>query len=191
MAQGYVRGPTHIYCGVGSGGAAVYLGTAERSPRISIRPSWSPYYNDIAGQKIPYDWGFDGEEAFVVSDMTRWNQSVLAALQARPRTVIGGSTPGLNVAGEIGSMMITEGLAVGLWLLFTYTSKAAYATQLAGYRFPATWLMGPDDLDNNNTGMAKVRMTWYAGRLGAVNVAGAGINWLLYDYNVAGLPAIN
>ncbi len=190
MAQGYVRGPTHIYCGVGGGDTPVYLGTAERSPRISIRPSFSPYWNDLAGQKVPYDWGFDGEEGFVVADLTRWNQATLAALQARPRGPFL-STPGISLAGEIGTMMFTENFAVPLWLLFPYSTKPAYATEPQGYHFFGTFLVGPDDLDNNNTGMAKVRCVWYCGRYGTINQPVFGANWSLYDNDCSGLPAID
>lgn len=191
MAQPYVRGPAHFFVGIGAGQSPVYLGTAERTPKIQIRPAWSPVFNDIAGQKIPYDWSFDGEEGYVVYPFTRWVDPVWRACQARPRPPIIGGVPGLNVAGDIGTLMNTEGMGYPIWVLFPYAAKTAYNTQPAGYHFFSSWLMGPDDLDRNNTDAALVNGVWYCSRKPTLNIAAAGLDMLLYDYNVAGLPPIS
>lgn len=191
MAQPFVRGPAHCFVGIGPGQTPVYLGTAERSPRIQIRPSWSPVFNDIAGQKVPFDWSFDGEEGYVVYDFTRWNEAVWEACQTRPFPPIAGGITGTNVAGDIGTLMLTEGAGYPLWILFPYTLKLAYATQPLGYHFFRTWLMGPDDLDENNTSAARIRGVWYCSRAPTLNIPAAGLNFSLYDGNMAGLPPID
>lgn len=192
MAQAYVRGPAHIFAGVGMAGTPFYLGTAERTPKIQIRRAFSPVWNDLGGQLVPYDWCYEGQEGFVVADLTRWNQPVLAALQGAPRQTIAAATPGTDVVGDIGTLMVTEGAAIPLWIMFPYTAKAAFAAQPAGYHFLATWLLGPDDLDENNTKNAKVRLSWYCGRAGLISQAPIpGIAWALYDFNLAGMPPID
>lgn len=188
-AQPWVRGPAAIFAGVGSGGAPLFLGHCERTPKIQIRPHYSPVFNDLAGQSIPFDWSFDGEEGYVVCDFTRWDQAVWAACQARPRTSAAGSVPGISQPGDIGTLMIAENFATTLWVLFPYTLKPAFALQPAGYKFFATWLQGPDDLDQNNTTAAKIRAVWYCARK-PIAVGTLGLTLALYNWDMTGLPAI-
>lgn len=178
MAKPYVRGPGFLFANVGGGGSAVFLGTAERSPRIQVRPHFSPVYNDLAGQSVPLDMSFDGEDGFVIADLTRWNESGYAALASRPRFT---GARGTSVPGDIGTLMITEGWAYGLYCLFPYQSKTAYADMPPGYHFPAAFLEGPDDLDNINTTGGKVRLIWHCLRAYAINSGQPGATFTLYD----------
>ncbi len=204
MAQPYVSGPCPIYCGVGTGGNPLFLGHAEKFPRISIRPHWSPMFVDLAGQGVAYDYVYDGEEAFVVADVTRWNESVYALMADRAKTgaaaALSPTDRGTNGFGEIGTLMMTEAVAYGLWIVFPYTAKAFYTTQPAGYQFFSAMLEGPDELDLGSTAR-KTRMVWHCIRqvqpgMGGTTVKGANnyggaIQFGLYDNNVsatAGVP---
>lgn len=189
MAQPFVAGPCHIYLGVGVGYAPLYLGTAERSPRILIRPHFADVFNDIMGQMIPYDKVFQGEDGFVLADLTRWNEAVFNAYQARPRL----GQRGTLQPGDLGSLMKTEGLAYPVWLQFPYATKPAYATQPYGYHFYAAIGEGPDELDNLGTVARRNRINLYCGPV--INQIGSqGVGQILYDtlpQSFVGLPPIN
>lgn len=193
MAQPYVTGPCSIFVGVGAGGSPVFLGHAERSPSIQIRPSFSPVFNDIAGQRVPYDYIYDGEEGMVSADVTRWNESVYTTIASRP---LHSGADGLNAPGEIGSLMGLEGLAYPLWLLFPYASKPAMVAggMPAGYRFAKAFLEGPDGLDGLGTTNRRLRLNFKCMRdfqgEGAALFPGT---LYLYDHDmsaVSGLSAI-
>lgn len=188
MAKPYVTGPCHLFLGVGPSGAAIYLGTAERTPEIQIRPSWSPVFNSIAGE-VPFDWLFEGEEAFLTADLTRWNEPVYAASASRPNA---GATRGRNIPGDLGTLMISEGFAYQLWALFPYSIlKPAFSDQQQGFRFPAAFLEGPDSLSGLGTINRRNRLMFHAGRAYSINPSGLGMDFLCYDGDMSGLPPIN
>src|SRR5438105_3720161 len=117
MAKPYVTGPCAIYCGIGALYAPIFLGHSERGVRIRIAPEYEPVHNDLGG-RVPIDWLYEGETAIISADLTRFNEAVYELIAARPRTSTLGSVPGVNVPGDIGTMMITEGFAYPLWLVF-------------------------------------------------------------------------
>lgn len=126
-----------------------YLGTAKISPRIQLKPSWEPVQNDLSGN-VPMDTAYMGEEGLSSIDFTRWDNSVYQVLSSRPKGF--GGIPGTNGRLDIGSLMLTEGLAYTVWILFPFaTQKAAYSTLNAGYRFPASYLVGPDEHEQMGT----------------------------------------
>ncbi len=196
MAQPFVTGAVPIFCGVGGSASPIFLGHSERYPRIEIRPSFSPVFVDVAGQKVPYDYVYDGEEAYVTADVTRFNEATYAIIADRAAT---NNTNGLailrgnNAPGEIGTLMVTEGIAYGLWLPFFYSTKAAMATMPPGYHFAAAFLEGPDTLDPLGTAPRKIHMVWHCVRKFDTTQSNSfgwgGFN--LYDNNPAsfvGLP---
>ncbi len=196
MAQPYVTGPCHIAVAFGLRatnrfGTPLYLGTAERSPRIQIRPTWTPLFNDIGGSQIPFDMAYEGDEAFISADLTRWNEGIYALLAARTNNPANQLGRGTNINGDLGTLMITENVANILLLQFPYsTLKAAtYGTQPAGYRFLRTWLEGPDDLDPLGTQPRKIRLVFRA--LRAFSITSNGPNFGLYDHNMVAFPNIN
>src|SRR5579859_623880 len=97
MATPFVTGPAHMFVGttrVTNGvpqgaGVVFYLGTSEGSPDIDIKPVYEPVYNDLSGS-TPFDLSYMGEEAYITADLTRWNEAVYAAIQARPRHSLAG-----------------------------------------------------------------------------------------------------
>lgn len=194
-----VTGPVLIYVGFPTnpanqagglfGGTIQFLGTAEKCPRWSNRAAWVPVYNDLGGQSIAADVLYEGNECFVMADMTSWDDAVLQALMARPFSL----TPdGIDIPGDLGTMMVTEGAAPTLYLTFPYSTRApaVRAGMPAGRRFPAAILESPDDFDSMGTAPRKVRLLWHCYRV-AQAIGPQGMTWLLYDSNVAGLPAPN
>lgn len=209
MAQLFSTGPVAIYVGLTAGtpyipghsaggitvGTPVFLGHSEKTPNISVRPQVSDAWSDIGGQRVAFDKFYDSQDALVSVDLTRFNYPVYQAIA--DRAAAGGPrlatfSPGVNLPGEIGSLMMTEGLTVTLWLRWPYSAKPAYAAMPGGLRFPATFLQGPDDI-TSGTVPHKIRCVWYCMRqfnIGSANSYGAG-SFTLYDYNMNGLPPIN
>ena len=126
-------------------------------------------------------------------DLERYNESAYAVMAGRPQSRLGTSTRGTNVPGDIGSLMIQEGMAFQLWLSFPYSAKAAMAGMPAGYHFVAAVLAGPDSLDELGTKPRRVRLIFDCLRKfdpSVTNTYGAG-GFVLYDFNmtaIAGLP---
>lgn len=181
MAQPYVTGPAHMY--VQSGGSPVYLGTAERTPRIEVRPGQIPVMNDIGGPVVPFDMMYSGEEAFISADLTRWNNSVLQTILGRP---IVGSPPGADSFGSIGTIISYEGMGFVFYIVFPYSSKPAYSTQEAGYRFFSCYVIGPDDHYSLGTNPRKIHLAIHALRV--YDPASQSLS--LFDFNVADAQAI-
>ncbi len=186
MAQPYSTGPAHIFIGVGPGGAPIYLGTCEGAPRIEHRAALEPVMNDISGPRVPFDKMWVGEEAMVSVDMTRWNEPVRALALSRWQR--GGVIPrGTENTFARGTLLITEGMAFGLWVLFPNSIfNPAMATLPNGYRYPAAWVETPESLEPG-VRPYKTRMVFSA--LGVYTPAVGG--FLLYDGNMAGLPPTN
>lgn len=168
MAQLWSTGPALIYValtgtgdapGGGLGGPPVnpaFLGTAEFAPAIHVRREWESVFNDFGGGRVPFDTMYESKEGFTFADLTRWDENVYQQLAAAPRTAEGGFDPtnpqdGADFVGDIGSLMITEGLAYSVFIKFPFASKSAYAGMKPGYRFPASYLMGPDEANSLGT----------------------------------------
>jgi hypothetical protein len=193
MAQGFVSGPVDIWCGVGSGGAPLFLGHGQRGPRIQVRRAYQDMWCDLGGG-IPFDKAYAGAMGIVSVELSRWNENVLRIIQDAAVT---NSTftvaPGLNDPGEVGSLMVQEGIAYNLFLRFPHSAKPSYATQPLGFRFVAAFLEGPDDFEDLGPKPRKVGLIWTCLRTfdtTVSNVYGTG-RMLLYDTNVTGLGAHN
>lgn len=193
MAQPYVTGPAGIWVNVA--GAPAFLGHCERSPSIQIRPYYTPVFSDFAGQRVPLDMIYDGEEAMVSLDLTRYNESVYTVLSSRP----GAAIRGTNIPGDIGTLMLLEGRTFDMWVTFPYAAKAVMSSGVgltsggampAGYHFYAAYLEGPDDLGPLGTTARRLRLNFHCIRNFAADATGA--TFFLYDHNmtsVAGLVA--
>lgn len=188
-AQPWVTGPGHIFAGVGAGKAPVYFGTAEATPRIDIRPAFTPYFNSLYSSKLPMDQVFDGEEIVISGDFTRWDEAVLAAMQAL-RASTTAAFRGAVPAGGYGTMQVFESFCYPLWVQFPYAAKAAYSNMPAGYRVYNAILIGPDGVEPIGPTPSKRRLTWWGAptlTVGAFNTtAGA-----TYDHVMSGLPSVN
>jgi hypothetical protein len=195
MTQPYVSGPVDIWCGVGPGYTPLLLGWCEKFPTIQIRPSYSPVFVDIGGQMVPLDWMYQGEEALVSGDIIKWNENTYANIAAKSNR----ATPvrGYNGPGEMGTLMVGEGVAYPLWLRFPYTGKAAFQQAVsgsmpAGYRFVASFLMN-DDMPQLGTAARKIHLVWHCVRVfDPTVITSVGLGSLkLFDHDMSGLGLIN
>lgn len=196
MAQPYVSGPAHIYVGFKTSpdptvpGTMFFLGHAERSPKISVRPQYSPVFVSLGGT-VPFDWTYQGEEALIVANLTRWNENIYQAIAAKGRgpaalAAGGASGRGIDLAGEIGSLMVHERIGVTLTLVFPYATKAAMAGQPLGYRFIFAQLEN-DELDRLGTEARSIPLVFRAAR----SFNSATGSFVLFDHNITGIPPIN
>jgi hypothetical protein len=166
----------------------VYLGTAEKSPSIELVRGWLPWYDDELGASLPADELYEGEEAWVTADVSRWNEPVYAFLaQVINRGPLGGAR-GMNFAGDVGTSMAYEGYTYPLILQFPFAGKPLYAARgmPPGYRFFSATLAGPDRLEPLGTGPTKRRLLWRCREYLDLE-SGA---MALYDHNAAN-PGIN
>lgn len=166
----------------------VYLGTAERSPAVEINRGWLPWYDDEQGNSLPADELYEGEEAWVTADISRWNEGVYAFLaQVINRGPLGGAR-GMNFTGDVGTSMQYEGCTYPLILQFPFAGKPLYALRgmPPGYRFFSATLAGPDRLEPLGTQPSKRRLVWRC-REYLDLVSGA---MAIYD-NSALVPGIN
>lgn len=194
MAQPYVTGPASIWVAPGLS-APLFLGHAERSPSIQVRPSHSPIFSDLSGQRVPLDYIYDGEEALISMDLTRFNEAVYRLIANRGTPGLG--TRGLDIPGDIGTLLGTEGRAYPLWIRFPYSAKTAFSNATngampGGYRFPLAFLEGPDGLDGLGTTNRRLRLNFHAIRyldVSVTNTFGAG-SLLLYDHNMGAVSSL-
>lgn len=166
----------------------VYLGSTEDTPQVDFDPAYVPVYRPEMGSTHPADRLYDGEEATIVCDLTSYNEFVYffcAALGSAG--VLNLFAPrGVAAEGHLGTLVVAEGMAIPLWLLFPYAQKPQMGLNgmPAGYRFFACTLTS-HSLGNLNTKPRKVRLVWRGMRVGVPRTGVAG----LYDHDVRGLPA--
>lgn len=194
MAQVYVTGPCSVWVGIGDGstGSATptFLGHAEKSPSIQIRPQFSPVFNDLAGQRVPIDYLYDGEEAMVSVDLTRYNEATYRSIASRPTMT---ATRGTNIPGDIGTLMALEGKTFPLWLNFPYAAKTVMSAGAmpAGYHFYAAFLEGPDGLDSLSTSNRRLRLNFHCIRKMTLESTELGTGaFYLYDHDVTAVDRL-
>jgi hypothetical protein len=171
MAQPYCTGPCLSYLKFPGDTAVSFLGTTEHTPNIKFRPAFSPIFNDLAGQLIPYDLMFQSEEAFVFLDLTRWSETVRRRVSARLTLTRTAGGEGIDGPDDIGTFMMSEGQNPILYLAFPYSplspnisgivGKASMNDLPAGYRFFQAVPIGPDDHNQLGTNPYKVLMPFH------------------------------
>jgi hypothetical protein len=196
MAQPWATGPVHIFTGTAGGNtgpnaSAEYFGTGERAPNIRIRRGWSPVFNDLSGTEVPFDMMYESQEAFVTVTMTRWNEPCFQRLSSMPNPATANAFGGvfLDNPGDIGSLMLTEGLAFQLWLQFPYASKTSYGANNVlppGLHFYSAWFEGPDEWEVGTTSNKRLCVFHAVPQF----FLPSG-QFILGDYNMSALPGIN
>lgn len=174
---------------------------------------FEPVFNDVMGTRLPYDYSYQGQEAFIDYMFTRFNELVYELCASVPQQIAG--VPGINVDGDVGTLMVTEGKTFPVWITFPYAAKAVFGgnSMPAGYRFFACLMKGPDR-HRSGTGVRKIGVHFHATRVyvpptagtvlvpiqpyspgsppgGLVSVVTNPGLQLLYDFNTTGLPAVN
>jgi len=197
MAKLYSTGPVLIFTNALNTGPA-YFGTGQQAPDIQTKPEWEQVMNDLGGTRVPFDRCYEDAEAITSVVINRYNEAQLEAMMSRPDTDL--STAGSTGSGEIGTLMGQEGMLFTVWLMFPYAPKPYQTSDaVSGYRFPGSMLFGPENI-KGGTKDKTVSLTWQHQRVFSVApgayVTGVGAvpgvgSFVLYDHNMAGLPAIN
>lgn len=182
-----------VFAGVGTNFAPLFLGTTEGKPRVRLRPEYEPVFNDVAGPRVHFDECYVGFDAVVTGTFSRYAESVYEEMQkysdnaGLPATV----GPGFDQAGARGTLMLQEGAAYPLWLLFPFAAKASMrpgppdGNLPAGYRFLSAMLI--DDEFEPGMGPKKLTLSWHC--LGDYFPGNTGGVFIVYDNNMTGLPA--
>lgn len=183
----YVGGPAGIFVGVGGGATGrrpLLLGVCEDSPKVQIKREWIPLMNALGGTQLPSDLSYQGENALVRCDFTRWDEDVYAAISCA-HSPYGNGVRGTDQFGTLGALAATEGIAYPLTVRLPYAGvKRSYANMPPAYRFLQTVLDGPDDLGPLSTRPRRLSLVWQCIRL----FNNATLSWTLYDHSIAGLP---
>jgi hypothetical protein len=202
VAQPYVSGGVSIFVGVAStSGGPVFLGHGERAPRPRVHRHYVPYFSDLGGSRVPFDVAHAGESGSVSVVLDRWNESVLRVIEDAATTGRAGNlgVRGTNDPGEMGTLMVSEGVAYPLWLRYEFAGRptmniGANGVMRKGWHFLAAFLDQVDDFEDLGLQPHKVLLTWTCLRLfdptAASTTSGYG-KFALYDEDmsaVANLP---
>ena len=167
-----------------------YLGTTERTPRIEIKAHWMPLFTDIQGPAVPTDMAFLGLEAFITADFTRWDNNVLRAILERGKRHELKNTDDIQEGSyaftSLGALLGQKRQFFVLWIQFPYSIFTKYNTQEKGFRFPATFILSPDDHYSLGTNPRKVRILFQAMRL---MMKSDSTRFILFDHNMEAPPA--
>jgi hypothetical protein len=184
---------------------AKFLGWCEEAPEIDVQQKWVPVFTDVGGNQVPTDKSWQREIGFIGMSLSQFNRFPYysATYQPRPATSLAGvdnpAFRGLASPGDVGTLMLTEGQAIVIYVQFPYAVKPAMgggagppAGMEQGYRFFAGTLEG---FDPGPTGTKPqiVTMAWEClgyQFLGNANAYGS-VYYQLYDGNLSGLPAVN
>lgn len=164
-----------------------FLGTGETAGDDEERPEFEPVMNDVSG-RIPTDLCFEGVMSFVAVDLTRWNESVVRAAQARPWN--SGSFRGTYTVSQLGALLVHEGLAPSLIVLNSRRDEPANNNGAnaapRGKRYFCAVPVGPD-VRRGGSKANKLRMVFQC--LPIYDEAAQAHR--LYDENVQSVEGIN
>ena len=150
----YVTGPVHVYVrfpkvGAGpyrsvndifkSGGTPEFLGHTEKSPETDYDYKWKPVFSSWAGEIIPDDKLYQGQETKIALPLARFSNTVFFKLQAAPNHGRNGVSPGSETFLDIGKLLQRNGLGFELWLrngFYGTENMAAYPDIEIGRYFP-------------------------------------------------------
>lgn len=191
MATPYVHGAVGLFVQLQGMGNPGFLGTCERAPRRTRRRRWAEVRNDLAGEES-YDVSYQGSACYVTAKLTRWNEAVLLALENAPAPAVGLDTAGVEPVGAIGTLMMTQGAGVQLWVVHDYGSQGrapqvAFTGQnmRAGDHYYCAFLEGPDEQEGG-TDPASEMLTFRCIR--SYNATTGAFT--LYDHNVTACQGI-
>ncbi len=143
-------GPAWILVGtpvtdsLGSGITAVspiFLGSTKETPRYRKEANFEPVMNDIGGRE-PMDDSYQGRSAMIELLLNKWDNNIALALD---NVNLNSAPPGIDLFGDVGTLVIQEGKFIPVWLLFPYGAssifpKASMNDLPPGYFFPACHL---------------------------------------------------
>lgn len=194
MAQEFATGGVHIFVRGNvkdsknnPAAPILYLGTSEQAPQLQTDRNFKQVMNDLKSQKA-FDYVFaGGAEAVLSFTLTRWNEPAATLLEQSPFS--GGL--GFETIFDIGSLMGQEGLALEIWYLYTFGGLAARPSmvgQEGGRHYLQALFWGPD---NHTLGSTERKKHMVFKAWGKYAPTKNPPRFDLFDFNLAGLPAID
>jgi len=153
----YATGPVHMYCRIstrgpnpqqpaGDGSGTIsYVGTSEDAPEFDRSKKFGEVHTAQGGNLVPYDMGYGGQIITVGMDLKRHSDTILRLLEDAPNfgriaKNQDGGPDGLELVGDIGALIVSQGLGIEFWMLNTFWKYAqrnlfAYPDLRPGYYF--------------------------------------------------------
>jgi hypothetical protein len=182
---------------------ALYYGTTRSGVDTSEDLAYYQVMNDLTGPKQSLDDGYAGREDDFALTMSSWSQVVDNTLEQflRPGTAfppvagaVGGAPAGagrgVDSLSDLGTLMISEGKTVGIWLVKAAATKAVnVASGMPTGRYYYTCILaGPNKLVEGNKENLRIRTFHAKKNITALNTG----NMPLFSENpvdFVGLPA--
>jgi hypothetical protein len=184
MAAGpFVPGPAHVAVGLGFSRSLAYLGRTRRGVRSAERLFSRPVQADLAGTLgMPADVLLSGKILVFTMELVYWDPAVMELVKGR----YFGGLAGTIQAGEIGSLLLAEGLDFEVALLSQYQGlKSIYSANKPGLHAYHCWCSESIDA-NHSTEEQTWNLTFTAiPKLNPTTLVGT-----FYDYNVSSFPPI-
>lgn len=189
MARPLGSGPIHVYLGFGPANeilagnppvhvngapapvdafgagtlGAIYYGTTRSGPDITEELSYYPVMNDLTGPVQSLDDGYAGREDTIALVMSSWSQVVDNYLEQFLRTPVGAQVIGLrgtDALSDLGTLMVSEGKTIGMWLVKAAASKAVnvMSGMPVGRYYFCTTMVGPNKIIDGNKECLRVRI---------------------------------
>ena len=175
MARPLGSGPIHVFIGFGppagrpafippapspSVGTPVYYGTTREGPDITEVSDFFPVMSDLTGPKQSLDEGCAGREDTIALTMSSWSQTVDNGLENFLRPAIGPANIGTYLLSDLGTLVLSEGFTLGIWLLKGAGAKAVnIASGMPLGRYYMTCIpIGPNKLIEGNKENLRVRV---------------------------------
>lgn len=192
----HVTGPVHHFVRAYTGADVYYLGTAETTPRVELRPAYRDIMNDIAGRTLPAQRTKDGESAMVGTVLTRYSKTAYDALcnvgsnRANGRLTI---APGWEGRVSRGALVFGQ-LTWELWLVFqNYFDDFATPNLEPGYYFPQCMFAAHtrDTLgaEGEKLLLAFDAQPYWEPQTSINSIQGTQRSWMLYSKSVDYFPA--
>jgi len=161
MAQPLVTGPVQIWVGLNNSNRPLFLGYAERWPRIQFRNRMRDVFTDRLGSGVPQDKLRQAGDAIVVADLTFIEEITMARLAdvCVPKRFTNGMV-GTLVNMNDRNQAFLDGTSFPIWLPFRYSSKPAMRAVGDGYHFFAATCLN-DDLDQMGTLPMRRRLVFH------------------------------
>ena|ERR1043166_761893 len=172
MARPLGSGPIHVYLGFGpptvrpyapaavSAAGALYYGTTREGPDVTEQVDYYQVMNDLTGPKQSMDEGFAGREDTISLVMTSWSQAVDNILEHFLDPTNAVNPRGTDQLSDIGTLMLSEGKTIGVWLVKAAAGKAvnvASGLPLGRY-YPTCINVGPNKPIEGNKENMRVRI---------------------------------
>lgn len=202
MARPLGSGPIHVYFGFGppqaiagapapvTAAGALYYGTTREGPDVEEDQQFYEVKNDITGPAIPMDRGFAGREDTISLVMSSWTQSVDNRIEHFLDPTNAANPIGTNRLADLGTLMLSEGKTLGLWLVKGAAAKAVNvaAGMPLGRYYLCTAPFGKAKIIEGNKENLRVRQFK---AMNNINVLNTGALPLYREDNgaFAGLPA--